>query len=174
MASTSTVTVTIGGVANGPTQNGGNGQDSLTGTTADELLNGGNGNDTLGGGEGADTLTGGAGVDILSGGAGIDSLSAGDGADTLAGGAEDDVLLGGRGADFFTFEGLFGDDVITDFKPIDDTGRFVGAGFTDFADVLAHASQVGSNVVITNAAGDSLKLNDLQLASLSSGDFLFV
>jgi len=173
VTSTATVTVTIGGVANGPTQNGGNGQDALTGTTADEVLNGGNGNDTLGGGEGADTLSGGAGADSMAGGAGIDNLSAGDGADTLSGGAGDDVLLGGRGDDTFSFEGVFGDDVITDFKPIDDTIRFVGAGFTDFADVLAHASQVGANVVITNAAGDSLQLNNLQLASLTSADFLF-
>jgi len=173
LTSTATVTVTVDGAPNGPTQTGGNGADALVGTAADEVLNGGNGVDTLQGLGGADTLAGGNGDDSLSGGAGIDSLSAADGADTLSGGAGDDVLTGGRGADLFDFGAAFGDDIVTDFRSIDDTIRFVGAGFTDFADVMAHAVQVGANVVIANDGGDSLQLNNALLSSLQSADFLF-
>jgi len=171
--STATVQVTISGVANGPTQTGGAGNDTLTGTSADEKLDGGAGNDLLTGGAGTDTLVGGAGNDILDGGRGHDSLSAGDGADTLTGGLGDDALSGGRGADLFIFGSNFGHDIVIDFKPGEDDIRFESAGFTSFADMMSHASQVGANVVITNAAGDTLQLNSLQLSSLQSADFLF-
>ncbi|WP_293457609.1 Ig-like domain-containing protein, partial [Phenylobacterium sp.] len=93
--SSASVSVTISGVADGPTQTGGNGVDTLTGTSADEKLDGGNGNDSLSGGAGADTLVGGNGDDALSGGDGIDSLTGGNGADTLEGGAGHDILAGG-------------------------------------------------------------------------------
>ncbi|MBI1197191.1 MAG: hypothetical protein GC203_04945, partial [Phenylobacterium sp.] len=93
--SSASVSVTISGVADGPTQTGGNGVDTLTGTSADEKLDGGNGNDSLFGGAGADTLVGGNGDDALSGGDGIDSLTGGNGADTLEGGAGHDILAGG-------------------------------------------------------------------------------
>lgn len=172
--STASVTVTINGVANAPTQTGGSSADTLTGTSGDEVLDGLAGNDVLTGAGGADTLKGGAGNDSLEGGAGIDSLNAGDGNDTIVGGAGNDMLAAGRGADVFVFNGLgFGRDTLIDFKPGEDDIRLVGAGFNNFADVLANATQVGANVLITNAAGDSLQLNNVQLASLSAGDFLF-
>lgn len=171
--STATVQVTISGVANAPTQTGGTGNDSLTGTAGDEKLDGAAGNDTLVAGGGADTIVGGAGADSIEGGAGSDSVSAGDGDDFVFGGAGDDVLTGGRGLDVFSFGAGFGHDVITDFKAVDDEIRFSGAGFTSFADMMSHATQVGANVLITNAAGDSLQLNNIQMASLQSADFLF-
>ncbi len=171
--STATVQVTVTGVADGATRTGGAGADTLSGTALDEKLDGAAGNDTLSGLDGTDTLVGGAGNDTLDGGAGIDSLSGGDGIDRLTGGAGDDVLTGGRGADVFVFGAGFGHDVLTDFKPVEDDIRLVGAGFADFNDVLAHAVQVGANIVITNAAGDSLQLNNLQLGALQSADFLF-
>lgn len=171
--STATVTVTIGGVADGPTQTGGNGADSLLGAGLDEKLDGGNGNDTVDGGAGTDTVMGGNGDDDLRGGAGLDSLSGANGNDTLTGGDGDDVLAGGRGSDMFVFGPHFGHDTLVDFKPGDDEIRLVDAGFADFADLMAHAVQAGANIVITSAAGDSLQLNNLQLASLHAGDFLF-
>jgi predicted extracellular nuclease len=173
LTSTATVTVTVGGVANAPTQTGGAGADTLTGTAGDEVLNGADGNDVLTAGEGADTLSGGNGNDSLFGGAGIDNLSGGVGNDTIVGSAGDDVLSGGRNNDVFVFGPGFGDDIITDFKAVEDEIQFHGAGFTSFADMLAHATQVGANVLITNAAGDSLQLNNTQIASLQSADFLF-
>jgi len=171
--STATVTVTISGVANAPTQTGGAGNDPLTGTAGDEKLDGAAGNDTLVAGGGADTLVGGAGADSLDGGTGFDSLSGGDGDDFVSGGKGDDVLTGGRGVDVFSFGSNFGHDVITDFKAVEDEIRFNGAGFTSFSDMLSHTTQVGANVVITNAAGDTLQLNNIQISSLQSADFLF-
>ena len=57
------------------------------------------------------------------------------------GGFGDDVLTGGRGSDVFVFGASFGHAVLTDFKPVEDDIRLVGAGFADFNDVLAHAVQ---------------------------------
>lgn len=173
LTSTATVNVTVNGVADGATQTGGTGNDTLTGTALDEKLDGAAGNDTLTGLGGADTLVGGAGNDSMDGGAGIDSLSGGDGNDSLAGGAGDDVLTAGRGSDVFVFGAGFGHDTLVDFKPVEDDIRLVGAGFTNFADVLAHALQVGANVVITGSAGDTLQLNNVLIANLQSADFLF-
>ena len=56
----------------GKNVNGGNGNDSLTGTEGDDIVNGGNGNDTLAGLGGDDVLNGGNGNDVLNGGAGND------------------------------------------------------------------------------------------------------
>ncbi|WP_293905550.1 type VI secretion system tube protein Hcp [Phenylobacterium sp.] len=173
LTSTASVQVTVSGVADGPTKTGGAGNDSLAGTALDEKLDGAGGNDTLDGGPGADTLVGGAGNDSLVGGTGIDSLSAGDGNDTLVGGAGDDVLSGARGSDLFIFGPGSGHDIVIDFKNVEDDIRFVGSGFTGFADMVAHSAQVGANTIITTAAGDSVQLNNVLLTSLQSADFLF-
>ena len=153
--------------------NGGAGNDTIYAMDGNDIIDGGAGNDSLSGLGGTDTMVGGAGADTLDGGAGIDSLSAGDGNDLLVGGQGNDILTGGRGLDVFVFGPGFGRDVITDFRSADDDIRLVGAGFVDFNDVLARATQVGANVLITSAAGDSLQLNNIQVGSLQSSDFLF-
>ena len=71
----SNVTITVNGSANGDiikgavnavnVINGGDGSDSIRGSTRADTLNGGNGNDKIEGGQGADTLTGGAGADTF-------------------------------------------------------------------------------------------------------------
>jgi len=172
--STATVQVTINGVADGVTKSGGSGADTLTGTATDEKLDGGSGDDSLSAGEGADVLVGGAGADTMDGGTGIDSLSGGDGGDRVVGGGGDDILAGGRGADLFVFGPAFGHDTLIDFKPGEDDILFQGAGVSSFADLTAHAAQVGANVLITLGSGDSLQLNGVTLASLTPADFLFV
>jgi VCBS repeat-containing protein len=207
--STASVSVTVNGVANAPTLNGGNGDSTLNGTAGDEAINGGNGNDKLFGNAGADTLSGGNGNDTLQGGAGVDSLDGGNGndsedggagADTLSGangnddlvggagndsmdggngndnftgGAGDDQMTGGNGNDRFIFQANFGHDVITDFDHGDQL-QFDHTVFANFNDVLAHAHQVGHDVLITDAAGDSLTLTGVQLSTLRGSDFLFV
>jgi serralysin len=65
-------------------QEGGPGDDVLTGTLIADLLLGNGGNDTLNGGRGNDTLIGGAGIDILVGGLGNDTLDGGTGIDTAS------------------------------------------------------------------------------------------
>lgn len=58
---------------------GGNGNDCIVGTAADETLNGGQGADVILGGAGNDTLNGGQGDDYLDGGVGTDTCIGGQG-----------------------------------------------------------------------------------------------
>ena len=58
---------------------GGNGDDCIVGTAANENLNGGQGNDVILGGAGDDTLNGGNGSDYLDGGPGNDTCIGGQG-----------------------------------------------------------------------------------------------
>lgn len=171
----STIQLTVNGVANGASIGGGAGADSLQGTSLDEKIDGGAGNDTLDGGAGMDTLLGGAGNDLILGGRGFDSISGGDGADTVIGGSGNDTLAGGRGTDVFDFSAGTGGgrDMIIDFRPGEDDLRFVGLGFNSFSDVLAVSVQSGADVVITVSSTQVIQLNNLQLASLGAGDFIF-
>lgn len=68
------------------TMDGGNGDDILFGSIAQDSLLGGNGNDAIWGRSGNDTLKGGAGDDVVRGGANNDTLSGGGGDDVLDGG----------------------------------------------------------------------------------------
>jgi Ca2+-binding RTX toxin-like protein len=146
----------------------------MTGTAGNETINGGNGNDTIDAGTGADTVAGGAGNDVLLGGSGTDNLSGGDGNDTLNGGAGNDFLAGARGLDTFVFGQNFGHDVVGDFTPGQDHLQFQAvAGLGSFNDVLSHAVQSGTNVIITDTAGDTVQLNNVNLSSLHAGDFVF-
>ena len=174
---------------------GGDGDDSLGGNTDDDRLYGGLGNDTLAGGRGDDNLLGEGGNDNLSGftgddkllgGAGNDSLRGQDGHDTLEGGSGKDTLVGGDGndlltgnfnADRFVFGEGWGDDTITDFaatvdaEKIDLSGVAAITGFTDLSN--NHMSQVGSDVVISDLAGNTITLSGVTLGDLDANDFIF-
>lgn len=78
---------------------GGEGADTITGNSADNVLTGNGGRDTIAGGSGDDTLFGGAGADDLKGEADDDRLFGGEGDDKLSGGTGNDTLDGGTGAD---------------------------------------------------------------------------
>lgn len=79
--------------------NGGDGNDTLIGSSYGETFNGGGGNDAIKAGAGHDTLIGGAGNDTLDGGASDDVLTGDDGDDKLLGGAGNDAMRGGLGND---------------------------------------------------------------------------
>jgi Ca2+-binding RTX toxin-like protein len=122
-------------------------------------------------------VDGGAGNDKLYGSRFADTLRGGGGNDTLLGSGGNDILSGGSGVDTFVFSVRFGHDRITDFAvngTAQDVIRFGSSLFSDFADVKAHAAQVGSAVVITVDASNSLTLDKVTLASLSANDFAFV
>ena len=104
-------------------------QNTITGTSGDDVLQadddgdrieGGGGDDSdhgwgrfwdaLYGGVGNDTITGGEGQDWIEGGEGNDELDGGEGADFLGGGAGNDTLRGGAEAD--SLAGHEGDDVL--------------------------------------------------------------
>ena len=171
--SSATVSLTVSGVANGATVLGSVKSDILWGTAADERIEGGNGDDTANGAGGADELNGGNGNDKLFGGAGIDQLSGENGSDTLDGGTGDDLLTGGNGPDRFVFGLGFGNDTVTDFKAQNDIIQLDHNLVGGFGDLMSHASQVGSSVVIALDAAHSITLQGVNLSSLSSGDFVF-
>jgi Ca2+-binding RTX toxin-like protein len=90
--------------------NGGDGNDTLLGSAAEDVLLGGKGDDLLSGADGDDVLLGGIGKDDLAGGQGDDTLLGSEGDDHLAGGAGGDYLWGGIGDDLIN--GGAGSDTI--------------------------------------------------------------
>lgn len=88
----------------------------------------------------------------------------------------DDLLVGRGHSDTFVFAPNFGNDTIKDFRAKGwqhDVLQFDKGIFDSFADVLAHASQSGHDVVISTGHGDSLTLKNMKLASLDKFDFHF-
>jgi Ca2+-binding RTX toxin-like protein len=146
----------------------------------------------LQGGEGDDTLTGSANVDELDGGPDNDTLLGRGGNDTLLGGPGDDLLIGGQGVD--THIGGEGDDQIVwnpgdgsdvvEGQDGDDTLIFIGANISEVMDIapngqrLRFTRNIGSIVmdcdgierVIVRALGgqDQVTVNDLTGTQVSN------
>jgi Ca2+-binding RTX toxin-like protein len=124
-----------------------------------------------------DFITGGKGKDTIEALGGNDFIDGGRDADRLEGGAGTDVLVGGEGDDTFVFKQGFGNDFINDLeegKKKVDVIEIHDNIFADFADVLAHSTQSGTNVVITADGVNSITLVDVVLANLNANDFQFV
>jgi len=143
------IVVNVTPQAEGP----GPGDDTVTGTSGNDVVSaldgndtvdGGDGNDVLNGDGGDDVLIGGPGADRLRGGAGVDDLDGGDGADTLEGGASNDTLDGGDGAD--QLSGDAGDDSLTGGAGDD---RLNGGAGND-----TMAGGLGDDTYHVDAAGD--------------------
>jgi Ca2+-binding RTX toxin-like protein len=105
---TSTENDTITGTSGNDVFNSGAGNDNVHGNGGDDIIKGGGGNDklfgdkgkdTVRGGGGSDTVKGGSGNDKLYGEAGKDKLEGGKGNDFLYGGNKNDTLIGSAGAD---------------------------------------------------------------------------
>jgi hypothetical protein len=100
------------------------------------------------------------------------------GADTLTSTPSNDILRGGSGADTFSFLAAFGKDTISDFTvagTAHDIINFHGSSILNsFSNVLSRTAQVGSGVVITQDAADTLTLSNVTKANLTSADFRFV
>jgi serralysin len=98
-------------------------------------------------------------------------------ADTLTGSAADDLFIGGASADRYACGPQSGHDIIADFAATGTAHDVIAlagiAGIGSFADVLGHASTVGTGVVIAFDADNSLTLNRVTLASLTASDFTF-
>ena len=77
--------------------------DTVIGSTKEDILRGGGGNDEIYGYESKDHLYGGNGNDDLNGGLGSDRLYGGNGNDILYGGLGNDRLVGGNGTDTAVF-----------------------------------------------------------------------
>jgi Ca2+-binding RTX toxin-like protein len=124
-------------------------------------------------GKGDIDATGNDGADVLRGNAGDNRLTDTDGGDALSGGKGDDVMTGGAGNDTFFFATGGGHDTITDFTPTVDWVA-VGGWLTmdSFTEVMNHAHDQDDGVLI-KAGHDSLLIQGLSKAELTSGDFLF-
>ncbi len=135
------------------------------------------GNDHITGDNEANFLKSRLGNDTLLGGVGDDTLKGGAGEDTLQGDAGNDRLLGGADADEFVFEDGFGNDTITDFDPLE-IGEQINlrnvTAITSFTDLIAnHVSPAGSNTIIDDGAGNTIRLTGVSISDLSADDFIF-
>jgi Ca2+-binding RTX toxin-like protein len=147
-------------------------------------------NDAFTGSSGSDDLFGGLGDDTLNGGSGNDRLFGEQGNDRLLGGYGSDTLTGGAGNDTFVLEYFNGSqftqdlDVVTDFTQLQGQDKIDLSilGISDFNTIFSLTNNDASNsAVITtryngyNTANGiySLKLNDINKASLSASDFIF-
>ncbi|MGR9148100.1 calcium-binding protein [Rhizobium leguminosarum] len=179
---------------------GGDGDDALRGGTGDDILAGGAGLDSFDGGSGFDTadfsystaawtldlqqgkaLSSGTtetmvSIEALIGGTGDDILVGGTGGNRLEGYLGNDTLTGGAGDDAFVFKAGFGRDTVTDFTAGAASVDVLDIStdlFSDFAYVLAAATQVGADTVITHDANTSITLKNVALTSLHQDDFRF-
>jgi Ca2+-binding RTX toxin-like protein len=151
---------------------GNGGRDRLFGNGGRDRLEGDGGNDRLFGGNGNDRLLGGTHHDRLNGGNGNDRLFGNNGRDQLNGGNGNDRLYGGRGDDTFIFSR--GNDRAFGFGEGDLLDLRSASGITDFADLVAnHASLGNRGLVITDDAGNSMRLTDLTIDDIAADDFLF-
>lgn len=172
---------TLRGGNSNDTLDGGEGDDSLEGGQGSDVAYGGNGNDvirgengydTLDGGFGFDTIFSGSGNDLASGGANADLIFGGVGEDTLIGGAGTDTLTGGADADVFVLDLGDGNDTITDFNVAEDVIDISGQGFSSFNQVMAFATQQGSDVYFNFLNGDSILVENISTGDFSADDFI--
>ncbi len=121
-------------------------------------------------------VDGGSGNDTLVGSAFADDLRGGSGNDRLTGGTGNDMLRGGSGTDTLTFGPGFGQDKILDFAlngSSADVIQFTAGTFANFNAVKAAMQQVGSDVVITLDASNTVTIANVSMSQLQANDFLF-
>ncbi|UJW73562.1 calcium-binding protein [Rhizobium sp. SL42] len=127
--------------------------------------------------EGDDVIEGFSSADVIDGETGADVIFGADGDDVIDGGLGNDIIGTGSGNDTIVFRPDFGVDAVTDFQAgvsSDDVIEFADGLFTDFEAVLASASQVGSDTVISFDPHNSITLKYVEVTSLHQDDFRFV
>ena len=156
-----------------PLRTSGAGHDRLLGNAGADEIYGDAGNDRLFGGDDADTLSGGLDNDTLFGEGGDDWLIAGLGNESFSGGAGSDVFAFTNNAE------TGGTKVITDFEAgagSDDVIRLAGYGtaIDELSEVLALASDDGTDTTIDLGNGTVIIFEDVTVADLHEDDFLFM
>lgn len=101
---------------------------------------------------------------------GSNYVRGGGGAQQIYGGLGNDVLSGGAGKDTFIVIKGQGNDVITDFSATEDRVR-LSAGLSTFADVKAHLTQQGSDVVLDMGGGDNLLFKNVSVGAFTAQNF---
>ncbi len=145
---------------------GGDGNDTLTGTTDEDRIFGESGNDNLTGLAGNDYFDGGSGNDKLHGWAGDDTLIGGDGNDELNGHEGNDYLDGGSGINF-----LNGGDGSNTYIVSNRTTFIMTSSITDSAIVSANFVKVPPMIKTATHVGGALKLPNW-LDALLDADFV--
>jgi Ca2+-binding RTX toxin-like protein len=115
------------------------------------------------------------GFENLTTGSGNDSLIGSSVANILIASTGNDDMTGGGDADKFVFASGDGTDTIQDFSIAE--GDIIDLSavtqFDNFADLEEHMVQVGSNVEISDGAGDKITLADITLGNLTASQFAF-
>lgn len=109
-------------------------------------------------------ITGNATGNYLLGGAGNDVLN---------GMGGNDVLFGEAGNDIFVFTPGSGADVIGDFTRGQDRIDLSGLGITGLGQISGGFVQDGNVGAILLASGDVIVLHNVQMGTLTAGDFIF-
>jgi len=97
--------------------------------------------------------------------------------DQIAGSAAAETFNGGGAADTFLFTSSFGHDTIAGFAAgagAGDVIKFATTIFANFAAVTAHATDNGTDTLITFDATNSLTLKNVLVSQLGVDDFVFV
>jgi serralysin len=132
--------------------------------------------DVLSGFEGIDGSN--LGNDVLVGDATANWINGRSGNDYLIGGGGADTLIGEAGSDTFDFAAGFGLDTIADFTAglgVTDVIRLsLGSAFDSLAEILAAATQIGANTLITVDASDTITLTNVLKSNLVVDDFVFI
>lgn len=147
---------------------------SLTGTSSAVELGRlvGTSNVDMTGNDLANTLIGNTGNNTLSGGLGGDVLNGGNGNDTLVGGQGNDDLTGGNGADVFVFNVGDGADTVRDFSVAQDQLDLRALGIDSASELVPHASNSGANLVLNFGSGNTVTLQNVQVAQIHDGMFV--
>jgi serralysin len=112
-----------------------------------------------------------SGDGLYAAGNGVDNIvEGGAGKEQIYGGGGQDILVGGAGADVFIVVKGEGNDVIQDFSAAEDNVR-LKAGYTSFAQVQSHLTQVGTDVLLDLGGGDGLMFRNLSVAQLTAANF---
>jgi Ca2+-binding RTX toxin-like protein len=111
--------------------------------------------------------------DTFMGDALRDFVAGNGGNDTLGGGKGVDYLIGGAGSDRFVYRPGDGADTISDFTSdilVRDKLALTAFGL-NFAELMAHATQVGANTLFDFGDGDTLLLLNVQKDHLVASNF---
>ena len=93
---------------------------------------------------------------------------------TIASTGQNELLFGNGNNNTFVFSSNFGKDTIEDFHPSNDVVQISHDVFSDFANALAHASQVGHDVVITVDPHNSITLHNTELSQMNGNNLHIV